>query len=89
MSVTLYSCSTGQTPDGYAQQLADAMGTGAVVKAPTTTLWLYISGKEPPVYENKVNSKGQELNKPDTSKPGTMATFVGSTQNQTLLPNAP
>jgi hypothetical protein len=75
MSVTLYSCSTGQIQQGYGQQLADAMGPGATVNAPTTTLWVYYSGKTPTVSDKKANGW------PDKNSPGQMVTFTGASNN--------
>jgi RHS repeat-associated protein len=75
MSVTLYSCSTGQAPlgggDSYGQQVADAMGPGSTVNAPDKMLWTYYSGKTPTISDEKANGW------PDKKNPGQWVTFTG------------
>ena len=41
--VTLFSCTTGQRPDGVAQQLSNTLGVPVV--APTDLAWLNTSGE--------------------------------------------
>jgi uncharacterized protein RhaS with RHS repeats len=75
MSVTLYSCNTGKGDNPYAQQLADAMGPGAIVNAPNDYLWMYSSGRDPVIAPYK--ESGNEKKGPDRKQEGEMVTFVG------------
>ena len=71
MTVRLLSCSTGKYSDGFAQELADEMGAGATVMAPSKTLNIYSDGSLK-IYDTSINSDGKE-----EIEEGEWKTFIG------------
>ena len=86
MTVILWSCSTGKDmgngKNNYAQKLANLLGAGVKVCAPTTSIWFYpnkpskIAEKKKGVY----NGKMQEV--ADDSRPGKMKIFMKEKENE-------
>ena len=91
ITIVLYSCSTGNNEKAgdytYAQKLADKLGAGAKVIAPSDTIWIYSNGTtkiygDTPKTDKKGNPKTDKNSNIiyiiDTEKPGHWYTFTGS-----------
>jgi RHS repeat-associated protein len=82
-TIDLISCSTGVGKNPPAQQLANAMGAGTTVKAPTDTIWIYPDG-----HTVVAPAKGGDTkNGPDLSHQGDMKSFTPQATN--TQPNTP
>ena len=75
MTIKLLSCSTGKRNDGFAQNLADEMGAGTKVIAPSKTLWISSDGSlEIYDLEEKQNEDGDKIT---VKNQGEWKTFTG------------
>lgn len=86
MTVILWSCNTGKElkngKKNYAQKLADALGPGSKVKAPTKLMWFF-PNKQKQIADKKIDLyNGKKIEIPDDQKPGKLKTFVGE-KNET------
>lgn len=70
MTVMLLSCNTGRSDTSFAQDLADELGTGEKVIAPTKTLWISKDGSLE-VYD-EITEEGET-----TKEYGEWRTFIG------------
>jgi hypothetical protein len=79
-SVTLFSCNTGASLTGFAQQLSDELGVP--VHAPDNLLWYYSDGREPVIapYENPDDPKNSLS---DLTKQGNMLEFQPKPKSDT------
>ena len=81
MTVILWACSTGKKSDksmkNFAQKLADSLGPGVKVKAPTESIWFF-SNKPRQINAEKEELYNNQIRKvPDEQKPGKLKTFEG------------
>ena len=75
MTIKLLSCSTGKRNDGFAQNLADEMGEGTKVIAPSKTIWINSVGSlEVCDLEEKQNGDGNRIT---VKNQGEWKTFTG------------
>ncbi|MBO4386306.1 MAG: hypothetical protein J5817_04730 [Treponema sp.] len=75
MTIKLLSCSTGKRNDGFAQNLADEMGEGTKVIAPSKTIWINSDGSlEVCDLEEKQNGDGNRIT---VKNQGEWKTFTG------------
>lgn len=80
------SCNTGKElkngKKNYAQKLADTLGPGSKVKAPTK-LMCFFPNKQKQIVDKKIDLyNGKKIEIPDDQKPGKLKTFVGG-KNET------
>jgi filamentous hemagglutinin len=72
--IRLLSCSTGNCNTGFAQGLADQLGT--TVEAPTDILWAFNSGSMMVAPRLSNNPQSSSYNEPKRSQPGQFKTFT-------------